>query len=154
MVKSRFPVQVLLPKIMRALHKLQEDIVGMVVVVVAVATAVIVVDSVVDSVDMVIEAITVVVVVTGDVVGAVCSVSLIHVNSSRSVQDIVAAVMVNVEMGEGAVAEVITEAHTKVVPHLSLHLLQHLLRLRYTGSRSRCRIMYLVSYSSSKIRSF
>jgi len=149
MVKSRFPVQVLLPKIMRALHKLQEDIVGMVVVVVAAATAVIVVDSVVDSVDMVIEAITVVVAVTGDVVGAVCSVSLIHVNSSRSVQDIVAAVMVNVEVGEGAVAEVITEAHTKVVPHLL-----HLLRLRYTGSRSRYRIMYLVSYSSSKIRSF
>lgn len=106
---------------------------GMVAVMVA-ADTLIVVDSVVDSVD-----ITVVVAVTEDVV--VRFVSLLYDDFSRSKQDIVVAVTVNVEVEERAVTEVITEVLVKALLHLLLYLPQLLLP-RHNASCALCLISF------------
>jgi len=156
MAESQHPVQVLLPKMKRALHKQQEDIVGMVAVMVAVdtmvivvgtmvivvGTMVIVVDTMVTAVDTVVDSVDTIVAVVVTEVVVVRFVSLVHDDSSRSKQDIVVAVMVNVEVEERAVTEVITEVLVKVLLHLLLYLPQLLLP-RHNISCVQCLVSFL-----------
>jgi len=156
MVETQHPVQVLLPKMKKALHKQQEDIVGMVAVMVAadtmaivvdilvivvdilvivvdtlvtvVDTLVTVVDTMVTVVDSVVDSvdITVVVAVTEGV--AVRFVSLVHDNSSRSKHSKQDIVVaVMVNVEVTVNVEVEERAVTEVITEALVKVLLHLL---------------------------